>query len=169
MSLDAPIRRVLVATDFSTSAATAVDWADAFARREHAELHVVHVLEPPLIVSPDAVFVAWTEALASQLESDVDRSITLVSDGRVVTRRHVRSGRPEQEIGASAVWEPRAWSVMREVVGSARYCSLSGRWSARRSMSSSGWRVSGETIARPRGETKESTAGWATSCARLGC
>src|SRR3954467_13379545 len=36
----------------------------------------------------------------------------------------------------SAASPPRAVSVMRDELGSERYCSLSGRWSSRRSMPS---------------------------------
>ena len=41
-----PVRRVMVGTDRSETAARAVEWAASFAERFGAELHVVQVIVP---------------------------------------------------------------------------------------------------------------------------
>jgi len=61
-----PIRRILVATDFSDCAREAIDYALSFAERVGAEVDIVHVVERP-------VYFEVGVAHSLQLRHDVDQ------------------------------------------------------------------------------------------------
>ncbi len=86
---DAPFRRILCATDFSSCADVAFAWADALASSLGAELHVVHAWQIPVLIGPDASYVP--AALAGDVEKDLDDALARVASQRVVGRHVIRA------------------------------------------------------------------------------
>ncbi len=66
------LRRILVPIDFSAHSTSALDTAVEFARRFHAEIHLLHVHQLPSYVYPDGIF-----PLTPELISDVEKKIAL--------------------------------------------------------------------------------------------
>jgi nucleotide-binding universal stress UspA family protein len=60
----APIRRVLVATDFTTTSNAAIDWAVALAAPLGASVTVIHAFEIPVIGFPDGALIATADMAA---------------------------------------------------------------------------------------------------------
>lgn len=104
MSLEHSIRRVLCATDFSSSAVVALDWASALALSEKAELHVVHAWQLP---DPGALFAPLggrigMPELAAEVAREVDLALAKVCEGHPVASRVVARGLPDGAIVALA-------------------------------------------------------------------
>src|SRR5436305_14688204 len=72
------VRRVLVATDRSETAAVATAWAAEMAGRYEAELVVVRVFVPP--AAPDAVAQADLQQHARELAGDRGRAVITTGD-----------------------------------------------------------------------------------------
>jgi nucleotide-binding universal stress UspA family protein len=117
---------IVCATDFSEEAASALDWAVAFARREGARVDLVHALpgptrDPEQLATDAARFETErlhdAQARLEQLAESAARS------GGVAVQAHVLAGTPEQRIVAHA----EAHAARAIVVG---VCSRSpvGRW-----------------------------------------
>jgi nucleotide-binding universal stress UspA family protein len=100
MSLD-HVQRVVCATDFSPTAASALAWAEAFAARESAELHVVHVWQLPEIVTPAGTAVGMAD-LGPQIERELDAALEKLCAGRRVTSKRTRKGLPDLEVAELA-------------------------------------------------------------------
>lgn len=104
MSLEHSPRRILCATDFSASAAVALDWASSLARADNAELHVVHAWQLP---EPGALFLPLGGSigmpeLAAEVAHEVDVALAKACEGHPVTSRVVARGLPDGAIVALA-------------------------------------------------------------------
>jgi nucleotide-binding universal stress UspA family protein len=95
------VRRILVPTDFSSTAAQAIEVAIAFAQRFGAELELFHAQSMPTYVFPDAVMPVGPElmrdldrAVASELERNAER----VRAAGVVVSTASAVGAPDLEI-----------------------------------------------------------------------
>lgn len=78
------MRRILHATDFSAASGAAFKAAVEMARKDHAELLLLHVLNPPAPLVADAYVTpaVWTTLLRSQRESAQRRLDALVQRAR---------------------------------------------------------------------------------------
>ena len=95
--------RILYATDFSAASGAAFRQAIAMARRDRAELLVLHVLSPPAPIVADAYITpnVWNELLRSQRASAQRRLDTLVNKAR---RARVRArGLLAEGVAADAI------------------------------------------------------------------
>jgi len=75
--------RILVPTDFSEPSEAALDCAKAIALRFGASLHLVHIIDDPLVTGIAGVegFVPEAPSLAAELEAEAESRLTsLVSD-----------------------------------------------------------------------------------------
>jgi nucleotide-binding universal stress UspA family protein len=90
-------RRILVATDFSKSAALALDWSTRFAQLVGADLHVVHAWQIPVLVGPAGAYLATAE-MAGSLETELASELAKICDGRPVAGRHLIRSTPEEAV-----------------------------------------------------------------------
>jgi universal stress protein A len=103
----AAVRRILVATDFSDSAARALEWAQAAARAFGAEvtlLHVVDLASTWIPLSGPAVFPAPVPPeTVTQVEQLASATLETTGHGAAeITRRIVRTGHAREVIPATA-------------------------------------------------------------------
>jgi nucleotide-binding universal stress UspA family protein len=112
------VRRILHATDFSSASGAAFKAAVEMARRDRAELLVLHVLSPPAPLVADAYVTpsVWTTLLRSQRASAERRLDALVQKARrarVRARGLLADGVPADRIVRTA----RASSAGMIIVG----------------------------------------------------
>ena len=97
-----PIRRVLCATDFSTTSRRALDAATALARSSNAELTLLHVLAPPVVVPEQYLDTAIMEQLDKRGRAWSLRELQKLSRrttrAGVETSVLVRPGDPAEQI-----------------------------------------------------------------------
>jgi nucleotide-binding universal stress UspA family protein len=67
-----PVKRILVATDFSDCSDAALDYGRELARLFHADLHVMHVVE--MLAAPDVSGMGGYVAAVPALQADLDQS-----------------------------------------------------------------------------------------------
>jgi nucleotide-binding universal stress UspA family protein len=96
--------KILVATDGSEQAARATRTAAELAGKLGAELHVIHVGEPPAVFHPEmrrytALYERTEQDARKPLEEEAER---IRASGATVARSHLRMGRPDVEILAVA-------------------------------------------------------------------
>jgi nucleotide-binding universal stress UspA family protein len=96
--------KILVATDGSEQAARATRRAAELAGKLGAELHLIHVWEPPVVFRPEmrgysALYERIEQDARKLLEEEVER---IRASGATVVRSHLRMGRPDVEILAVA-------------------------------------------------------------------
>lgn len=96
--------RILVPTDFSESALEATRWGIDFARRFGATLHLLHVIEDPVVYLP--MFESWPLPSRDEFETYARQRLdawVLPEDaaGLAIVRRFVH-GSPAVEIPADA-------------------------------------------------------------------
>jgi nucleotide-binding universal stress UspA family protein len=101
------ITNVLVATDFSETSASALNYGREFARTFGASLHVLHVVENALMwAGPEAAgidFVQLQSELAADAQLTLDRTVTAEDRAQLKAVTAVRTGRsPALEIAAYA-------------------------------------------------------------------
>ena len=100
------IKKILVATDFSETSASALNYGREFARTFGATLHVVHVVENALMwAGPDAAgvnFVQLQAELAAAAQETMDRIVTSEDRVQLKAVTAVRTGSPAFEIVAYA-------------------------------------------------------------------
>jgi nucleotide-binding universal stress UspA family protein len=101
------IKNVLVATDFSDTSASALNYGREFARTFGATLHVLHVVENALMwAGPEAAgidFVQLQAELAGAARQTLDRIVTNEDRAQLKAVTVVRSGKsPAFEIAAYA-------------------------------------------------------------------
>lgn len=101
MSLEHPVRRILCATDFSPSSDVALDWAAALAKREGAELHVVHAWQLPELVSPAGGIIPMPE-VSAEIHREIEAGLKKACEGRTVASQTIRRGMPDTEIAGLA-------------------------------------------------------------------
>jgi universal stress protein A len=97
------LQKILFATDFSTNARSAQDYACAFAEQFGAELHVLYVLQDMRLVMPEpATMFAVPASNLDEIQASAERALALVPDATWCTGKHVvratRSGTPFVEI-----------------------------------------------------------------------
>ena len=97
-----PIRRVLCATDFSTTSRRALDAATALARSSNAELTLLHVLAPPVVVPEQYLDAATMEEIDKRGRAWSIRELQKLSRrttrAGVETSVLVRPGDPAEQI-----------------------------------------------------------------------
>ena len=97
-----PIRHVLCATDFSTASRRALDAATALAKTSSAELTILHVLAPPVVVPEQYLDTAVLELLDKQGRAWSIRELQKLSKrttrAGVETTVLVRPGDPAEQI-----------------------------------------------------------------------
>ncbi len=98
-----PIRRILVATDFSECAARALDYAAFLARAYSAQLELLHVVE--VLPGSDLDSVAanhYFERCRKQAARPLDEQATYLAEVGLAAKWRVRLGIPSQQINAAA-------------------------------------------------------------------
>ena len=97
------LRRVLVAHDFSDCSELALRLALSLAQEHRAELHLLHVLAPPLLGEPE---LAWSRATVEGNYHKAARGLKLAVPGEVYlwseVKTAVRWGKPYREVLAYA-------------------------------------------------------------------
>ena len=100
------IKNVLVATDFSDTSASALNYGREFARTFGATLHVLHVVESgPMWAGPEAAGVDFAQLqaeLATAARETLDRIVTAEDRAQLKAVTAVRTGSPAPEITAYA-------------------------------------------------------------------
>lgn len=100
------ITKILVATDFSETSASALNYGREFARTFGATLHVLHVVERALMwAGPEAAGIDFVQ-LQAQLEAEarktIERIVTDEDRAQLKAVTAVRHGSPAFEIAAHA-------------------------------------------------------------------
>jgi len=92
-----PLRRILVATDFSPTAELALERAMDLARAHGSELALVHVMQPelPPLATPEMVSVPpdFEQILREACEEGLENAIRRVGEADLVATRHLELGR----------------------------------------------------------------------------
>jgi universal stress protein A len=107
------INRVIVGVDFSDASRGALNQAEAWARKLEKPLVVVHVLQPPAPMLPEAQIAlpdpAWLQAMEDHAREHLRQWTAAMAD----TRIEVRWGSPAEELVALA--DPEALLVVAQV------------------------------------------------------
>lgn len=98
-----PVRRILVATDYSASAIVALNYACTIANKFDAELHILHVIEEPLpSVIPEGVWIDPQDVLPGLVHDGklflAERTKNLRLESKVQVVRAVTTGYPSEKI-----------------------------------------------------------------------
>ena len=97
-----PYQNILVAVDLGATTEKVIERAVALARDNHAQLHVLHVIEPLAITYGGDIPIDFprSEEIQRQAKQQLGR---LCDDLNVAeTNRHLVTGRPESEIPSQA-------------------------------------------------------------------
>jgi len=98
-----PYQNILVAVDLGATTETVIERAAELARDHHAQLHVLHVIEPLAITYGGDIpmdFSAIQEEIQDQAKQQLDKLCEHL--GVSEANRHLVTGRPESEIPAQA-------------------------------------------------------------------
>jgi len=98
-----PYQNILVAVDLGATTETVIERAAALARDHHAQLHVLHVIEPLTITYGGDIpmdFSAIQEEILDQAKQQLNRLCENL--GVAEANRHLVTGRPESEIPSQA-------------------------------------------------------------------
>jgi len=98
-----PYQNILVAVDLGATTETVIERAAALARDHHAQLHVLHVIEPLTITYGGDIpmdFSAIQEEILSQAKQQLNKLCENL--GVAEANRHLVTGRPESEIPSQA-------------------------------------------------------------------
>jgi universal stress protein A len=98
-----PYQNILVAVDLGATTETVIERAAALARDHHAQLHVLHVIEPLTITYGGDIpmdFSAIQEEILGQAKQQLNKLCENL--GVAEANRHLVTGRPESEIPAQA-------------------------------------------------------------------
>lgn len=97
-----PPRRILVGCDFSSDSRLAFQYGLAMAQEFEAELHLVHVVEPPVyqnvLVSSAAPGERSRESILDQLTDKLDRMVPLEVRNWCDLKTTLREGKPDEEL-----------------------------------------------------------------------
>jgi nucleotide-binding universal stress UspA family protein len=97
-----PLRRILVATDFSETAALALERAIDLAKGHGSEIALVHVMQPelPPLAAPEMVAVPpnYEEILREACEEGLEHAAARVREAGLVVTQHLQLGRAAQSI-----------------------------------------------------------------------
>jgi nucleotide-binding universal stress UspA family protein len=91
-----PIHTILHPTDFSKPSEFAFQLACSLSRDYGAELHIVHVMTPPIVAYGEGVLPVAPENLAEELRQKLSRLHDKDANVRVV--HHLREGQPVDQI-----------------------------------------------------------------------
>ena len=98
-----PYQNILVAVDLGATTETVIERAAALARDHHAQLHVLHVIEPLTITYGGDIpmdFSAIQEEILGQAKQQLNKLCENL--GVAEANRHLVTGRPESEIPSQA-------------------------------------------------------------------
>ena len=98
-----PYQNILVAVDLGATTETVIERAAALARDHHAQLHVLHVIEPLTITYGGDIpmdFSAILEEILGQAKQQLNKLCENL--GVAEANRHLVTGRPESEIPSQA-------------------------------------------------------------------
>jgi len=98
-----PYQNILVAVDLGATTETVIERAAALARDHHAQLHVLHVIEPLTITYGGDIpmdFSAIQEEILDQAKQQLNKLCENL--GVAEANRHLVTGRPESEIPSQA-------------------------------------------------------------------
>ena len=98
-----PYQNLLVAVDLGATTETVIERAAALARDHHAQLHVLHVIEPLTITYGGDIpmdFSAIQEEILDQAKQQLNKLCENL--GVAEANRHLVTGRPESEIPSQA-------------------------------------------------------------------
>ena len=98
-----PYQNILVAVDLGATTETVIERAAALARDHHAQLHVLHVIEPLTITYGGDIpmdFSAIQEEILGQAKQQLNKLCENL--GVAESNRHLVTGRPESEIPSQA-------------------------------------------------------------------
>ena len=98
-----PYQNILVAVDLGATTETIIERAAALARDHHAQLHVLHVIEPLTITYGGDIpmdFSAIQEEILDQAKQQLNKLCENL--GVAEANRHLVTGRPESEIPSQA-------------------------------------------------------------------
>ena len=98
-----PYQNILVAVDLGATTETVIERAAAMARDHHAQLHVLHVIEPLTITYGGDIpmdFSAIQEEILGQAKQQLNKLCENL--GVAEANRHLVTGRPESEIPSQA-------------------------------------------------------------------
>lgn len=98
-----PYQNILVAVDLGATTETVIERAAALARDHHAQLHVLHVIEPLTITYGGDIpmdFSAVQEEILDQAKQQLNKLCENL--GVAEANRHLVTGRPESEIPSQA-------------------------------------------------------------------
>lgn len=98
-----PYQNILVAVDLGATTETVIERAAALARDHHAQLHVLHVIEPLTITYGGDIpmdFSAIQEEILDQAKQQLNKLCE--NFGVAEANRHLVTGRPESEIPSQA-------------------------------------------------------------------
>lgn len=98
-----PYQNILVAVDLGATTETVIERAAALARDHHAQLHVLHVIEPLTITYGGDIpmdFSAIQEEILDQAKQQLNKLCENL--GVAEANRHLVTGRPESEIPSKA-------------------------------------------------------------------
>lgn len=98
-----PYQNILVAVDLGATTETVIERAAALARDHHAQLHVLHVIEPLTITYGGDIpmdFSAIQEEILDQAKQQLNKLCENL--GVPEANRHLVTGRPESEIPSQA-------------------------------------------------------------------
>ena len=98
-----PYQNILVAVDLGATTETVVERAAALARDHHAQLHVLHVIEPLTFTYGGDIpmdFSAIQEEILGQAKQQLNKLCENL--GVAEANRHLVTGRPESEIPSQA-------------------------------------------------------------------
>jgi len=101
----APIRKILVAVDFTDTSDHALDYALDFARKLDAQVTALHIYELPIYGFPDGALLT-TADMASRISSSAQTGLDAVIKARagrgVMLEGMLRQGTPWEEINSVA-------------------------------------------------------------------
>jgi universal stress protein A len=98
-----PYQNILVAVDLGATTETVIERAATLARDHHAQLHVLHVIEPLTITYGGDIpmdFSAIQEEILDQAKQQLNKLCENL--GVAEANRHLVTGRPESEIPSQA-------------------------------------------------------------------
>lgn len=98
-----PYQNILVAVDLGATTDTVIGRAAALAHDNHAQLHVLHVIEPLAITYGGDIPMDFS-AVQEEIQGQAKKQLHKLCDGLDIAEanRHLVTGRPESEIPSQA-------------------------------------------------------------------
>ena len=96
------LRRILVGCDFSADSDLAFQYGLGLAQEFEAELHLVHVLEPPAYPDAEAALTESRNAMRAQIREKLDRMVPEEARNWCRPIVTLREGKPDEELSRYA-------------------------------------------------------------------